>query len=63
MDMKIDPQDIKCGECSLRLSAEANPKSFKARLWRWHTSWCPGWKAYQQYLADHPELEQPKPTR
>jgi hypothetical protein len=23
-----------------------------ARLWRWHTGWCPGWKAYQAYLAE-----------
>jgi hypothetical protein len=21
-----------------------------ARLWRWHTKWCPGWKAYQKAL-------------
>jgi hypothetical protein len=20
-------------------------------LWRWHTGWCPGWKAYQAHLA------------
>jgi hypothetical protein len=23
-----------------------------ARLWRWHTGWCPGWKAYQKHLAE-----------
>jgi hypothetical protein len=23
-----------------------------ARLWRWHTGWCPGWKAYQAHLAE-----------
>ena len=40
-----------CANCPLRKQAEANPKSFKARLWRWHTGWCPGWKAYQAYLA------------
>ena len=27
-------------------------KSLMARLWRWHTNWCPGWKAYQKALAD-----------
>jgi len=32
--------------------AEANPKSLMARLWRWHTGWCPGWKAYQAHLAE-----------
>ena len=40
-----------CETCSNRKKAEANPKSFMARLWRWHTGWCPGWKAYQTYLA------------
>jgi hypothetical protein len=41
----------KCATCSFRLRAEAKPKSLIAKLWRWHTSWCPGWKAYQAYLA------------
>lgn len=40
-----------CENCPMRKKAEANPKSFMARLWRWHTSWCPGWKAYQKELA------------
>jgi predicted metal-dependent hydrolase len=21
-----------------------------SRFWRWHTNWCPGWKAYVQEL-------------
>lgn len=40
-----------CETCAMRHKAEANPKSFRARLWRWHTTWCPGWKAYQAHLA------------
>ena len=54
MNTEQNPQEeIKfgCEECMLRQNAEDNPKSFKARLWRWHTRWCPGWKAYQNYLA------------
>jgi hypothetical protein len=35
----------------MRKRAEANPKAWLSRLWRWHTSWCPGWKAYQKELA------------
>jgi hypothetical protein len=42
---------FKCETCPIRQKAEANPKSLTARLWRWHTTWCPGWKAYQDYLA------------
>jgi hypothetical protein len=34
----------------MRRKAEAAPNGFMARLWRWHTRWCPGWKAYQDYL-------------
>lgn len=41
-----------CETCPLRQKAEANPQSFMARLWRWHTNWCSGWKAYQAYLAE-----------
>jgi hypothetical protein len=42
----------KCEDCGMRKYAEANPKTLRARLWRWHTGWCPGWKAYQRSLAD-----------
>jgi len=40
-----------CEDCALRKKAEAKPKSFIAWFWRWHTTWCPGWKKYQQHLA------------
>ena len=42
--------------CPMRKKAEENPKSFMARLWRWHTRWCPGWKAYQAYLAEEARI-------
>jgi len=35
----------------MRKKAEKKPKSFMAKLWRWHTGWCPGWKAYQKSLT------------
>jgi hypothetical protein len=22
-----------------------------SKIWKWHTTWCPGWKAYQKELA------------
>ena len=40
-----------CETCPMRAKAEANPKSFMSRLWKWHTGWCPGWKSYQAHLA------------
>ena len=47
IDMIEEPR---CATCPMRIKAEEKPKSFMARLWRWHTTWCPGWKAYQEYL-------------
>ncbi len=41
----------RCESCAIRRRAEAAPESWLARLWRWHTKWCPGWKAYQRSLA------------
>jgi hypothetical protein len=38
----------RCAQCPIRRRAEARPESLLARLWRWHTTWCPGWKAYQE---------------
>ncbi len=43
-------QKARCEDCPVRASAEANPKALLSRIWRWHTGWCPGWKAYQQSL-------------
>ncbi|MGE5423405.1 MAG: hypothetical protein ACM3QW_09080 [Ignavibacteriales bacterium] len=40
-----------CENCKMRQQAEANPDSWKSKLWKWHTKWCPGWKAYQKELA------------
>ncbi len=42
-----------CANCPIRKRAEEKPNTFFARLWRWHTGWCPGWKAYQKWLAEH----------
>jgi hypothetical protein len=42
----------KCENCGLRRYAEKRPDSLLARLWRWHTGWCPGWKSYQRWLAE-----------
>jgi len=41
-----------CQDCAWRKKSEEKPKSFMAKLWKWHTGWCPGWKAYQKSLAE-----------
>jgi hypothetical protein len=39
-----------CHTCGLRSRAEKKPDSLVSHIWRWHTGWCPGWKAYIQEL-------------
>ena len=46
-----------CERCPLRRRAERKPNSLLARLWRWHTRWCPGWKAYQRAQAGQQQRE------
>lgn len=55
MAVRVDPYNqvsFACETCMTRMRSEANPHSLIARFWRWHTGWCPAWKAYQAYLAD-----------
>ncbi len=41
-----------CATCSFRAKYDEKPKSFLGRVWRWHASFCPGWKAYMKSLPD-----------
>jgi hypothetical protein len=50
MERKSPGTTHRCADCPVRKRAEANPKALLSRLWRWHTGWCPGWKAYQASL-------------
>jgi hypothetical protein len=34
----------------MRVRAARRPGSVLARVWRWHTGWCPGWNAYVKEL-------------
>jgi len=47
----------KCATCPMKKKAEANPEKLMSKIWKWHTTWCPGWKAYQRELA---KSNQPK---
>jgi hypothetical protein len=55
--MTMKAAEMGCATCGIRAKAEANPKSFMARLWKWHTGWCPGWKKYQKALAEEARAE------
>ena len=53
---------MSCEECKWRALAQRRPQSLLARLWRWHTGWCPGWRRHQaQAAASGPD--QPPATR
>ena len=40
-----------CENCAFRAKYDNRPKSFVGRLWRWHATWCPGWKSYMMSLS------------
>ena len=44
--------DHNCETCGFRAKYDNNPKSILGRIWRWHASWCPGWKGYMKSLPD-----------
>jgi hypothetical protein len=46
-----------CAECSIRAKYDRNPKSIIGRLWRWHISFCPGWKKYYASLNNEEKKE------
>ena len=52
---KLNPEEMRCASCDIRQRAEANPNAIMARVWKWHTRWCPGWRAYQNALAEADE--------
>ena len=41
-----------CETCKFRAKYDNNPRSILGRLWKWHISWCPGWKSYTRSLSD-----------
>jgi hypothetical protein len=48
---KEGQMESKCANCPMREKAEKNPRGILAILWRFHTLFCPEWKAYQRELA------------
>lgn len=48
--MKV--KKLRCEHCSLRATFDRSPRSLIGRLWRWHITWCPGWKAYSNSLTE-----------
>ena len=46
-----------CEKCKFRAKYDNNPQSFLGRIWKWHISWCPGWRSYTRSLSDEERKE------
>ncbi|MCD7970255.1 MAG: hypothetical protein LUF87_07875 [Alistipes sp.] len=46
-----------CDKCPIRAKYDRNPRSLIGRLWRWHISFCPGWKKYFRSLDPAAQAE------
>jgi hypothetical protein len=46
-----------CATCSFRAKYDDNPRSILGRLWRWHATFCPGWRDYMRSLPDDEQRE------
>jgi hypothetical protein len=31
---------------------DKNPNTLISKIWKWHLTWCPGWKSYLKHLPD-----------
>ncbi len=51
------PEENQCEECSMKAKYDSKPKSFAGRFWRWHISFCPGWKQYMNSLDKQKKQE------
>jgi|GEM_PF-799255 len=49
-----------CEKCPIGSYAARRPASIIARIWKWHTRWCPGWKAHQRALAEEQRESRPR---
>ncbi len=46
-----------CETCAMKAKYDANPRSLLGRLWKFHTRFCPGWKAYLKSLPEEKREE------
>jgi len=38
-----------CAKClEMQQRYQQNPRSLLLRVWKWHTTWCPGWRAVRE---------------
>ncbi len=47
----------RCADCNFRARYDQNPRSILGRIWKFHTRFCPGWKAYMGSLPEEQRKE------
>lgn len=50
-------KESKCSNCSMKSRYDKNPNSIISKIWKWHLTWCPGWKSYLKYLPENEKNE------
>lgn len=50
-------KESKCSNCTMKSRYDRNPNSIISKIWKWHTTWCPGWKSYLKSLPENEKKE------
>jgi len=50
-------KESKCSNCSMKSRYDKNPNSIISKIWKWHITWCPGWKSYLKSLPENEKKE------
>jgi hypothetical protein len=41
----------------MRSHYDRKPDSIISKIWKWHITWCPGWKSYLKSLPENEKSE------
>jgi hypothetical protein len=50
-------KEKKCSNCRMRSYYDRKPDSIISKIWKWHITWCPGWKSYLNSLPANEKNE------
>ena len=50
-------KESKCASCSMKSRYDKKPDSIISKIWKWHLTWCPGWRAYLKSLPENEKNE------
>jgi hypothetical protein len=50
-------KEKRCSNCRMRSYYDRKPGSIISKIWKWHITWCPGWKSYLKSLPANNKKE------